>query len=262
MTDCFRGAAAAALLVCVTMAGAVIGARAEPVQRAVEAIVAEERARSGAPAMAAVAIADGAVVARAFSGDADADTAFPAGSVTTILTAVLVMQQVEAGRLDPDVPVNTYLPERLHLIDDAGMPVEATLRQLLSHSSGMPVAWDGFPPNPPIATADDYLARHRTVARAPGEAVIYSNSAMAVAGMVAARAAGTGYAELAQANVLAPLAMDGASLAAPADYAGPLAEAHRRTGDGRIMASDHIDMSAFAPAGALIDEVVGRWPQS
>ncbi len=236
----------------VAIVAATGNAGAQSPQQAIETILAEEQARSGAPAMAAVAIADGAIVARATAGDADAATAFPAGSVTKVLTSLIVMQQVEAGRLDLDAPANTYLPERFHLIDEDGAPVAATLRQMLSHSSGMPVAWDGFPPNPPIADADAYLARNHTVVRPPGEAVIYSNSAMAAAGRIAAQAAGSDFATLAGETVFAPLAMASASLAAPDAYPGTLAAGHRRGNDGAVAASEHLDMSAFAPAGALI----------
>lgn len=51
-------------------------------------------------------------------------------SVTKSVTAVLVLQEVDAGRLSLDAPVSTYLPD---------WPVngDATLRQLLMHTSGL-----------------------------------------------------------------------------------------------------------------------------
>lgn len=53
------------------------------------------------------------------------------GSVSKPLTAALVVRLVEDGRLDMDVPIQTYVPE---------FPVKSkpiTIRQLLSHTSGI-----------------------------------------------------------------------------------------------------------------------------
>jgi CubicO group peptidase (beta-lactamase class C family) len=57
-------------------------------------------------------------------------TIFRIGSITKPLTAIGVMQLVEAGQVDLDAPVIAYLPE--FKVNDA-----ITVRQLLSHSSGL-----------------------------------------------------------------------------------------------------------------------------
>ena len=65
-----------------------------------------------------------------------ADTVFEAASMSKPLFACLVMQQVQAGRLDLDRPVMDCLPE----IFTPSQPWQAliTPRMLLSHSSGLP----------------------------------------------------------------------------------------------------------------------------
>lgn len=62
----------------------------------------------------------------------DQNTAFFAGSISKMLTAMLVMQQVQSGVLDLQAPVNHYLAE-------LKQPWAASVRvaDLLSHSSGL-----------------------------------------------------------------------------------------------------------------------------
>ena len=52
-------------------------------------------------------------------------------SVTKMVTALLVLEQVEAGRLELDAPAATYLPESPEPLR------RVTLRQLLNHTSGL-----------------------------------------------------------------------------------------------------------------------------
>src|SRR5947209_3648364 len=47
-----------------------------------------------------------------------ADTIFQIGSTTKTFTATIVMRLVEAGEIDLDAPVRTYLPD-LRLVDEA-----------------------------------------------------------------------------------------------------------------------------------------------
>jgi D-alanyl-D-alanine carboxypeptidase len=58
------------------------------------------------------------------------DTHFEIGSITKQFTAAAILQLRQAGKLDIDATVATYLPDAPH----AG---EVTLRQLLTHTSGL-----------------------------------------------------------------------------------------------------------------------------
>lgn len=62
------------------------------------------------------------------------DSVFQIGSITKLWTATLVMQLVDEGRLDLDVPVRTYLPE--FRIADEGAAATITTRMLLNHTAG------------------------------------------------------------------------------------------------------------------------------
>ena len=93
------------------------------------------------PAAAWAVLADGAVVDgaagilnRATGVEATPDSVFQIGSITKVWTASLVMQLVDAGLLDLDEPVRTYLPE--FRIADEAAAAQITPRMLLNHTAG------------------------------------------------------------------------------------------------------------------------------
>ncbi len=63
------------------------------------------------------------------------DSVFQIGSISKTLTATLIMQLVDQGKLDLDTPVQHYLPE--FRVADPGISREVTARHLLSHQSGI-----------------------------------------------------------------------------------------------------------------------------
>jgi CubicO group peptidase (beta-lactamase class C family) len=253
---------AAAFLVCLVP----LPSRAEippDLEARARKIVAEEMALAGTPAMSVAVFADGRVVALFALGLADVethapatdDTLFPAASVTKTLTAALVMREVERGRLSLDAPVDDSLPPERMVRDRAGAPVPVTLRELLSHSSGLPVSWAGIQsdPNEPPRSLDDFLAHGLRTLRAPGETLIYSNDGFALAGWLAARAEGESFDALARKALFEPLGMTHSTLAPPRDAGPALAAAYGGmlpfAGHSRV---PHQTVSAVAPAGALI----------
>jgi CubicO group peptidase (beta-lactamase class C family) len=66
---------------------------------------------------------------------ATSDSVFQIGSVTKVLTAMLVMQLLDDGRLSLDDPVRLHIPD-LELIDESAAAT-VTVRQLLTHTSGI-----------------------------------------------------------------------------------------------------------------------------
>ncbi|MCP3961773.1 MAG: beta-lactamase family protein [bacterium] len=239
-------------------AGAAAGATPED---EVRRIVEEERERGGTPAMCVVAVRDGLVVVELASGFADREagraatlgTRFPAASVSKTLTAALVMRQVEEGRLDLDEPVNTYLEPALQVRGGAGEGAPATLRQLLSHSSGLPVAWSGIIDRAnPVPTMEEHLARGLRTIHTPGERIVYSNDGFALAGFLAAQAAGQPFPEYAHRALFEPLGMSRSTFESPWRLEGSLAAAYGDVFKGGSERTHHADTTAIAPAGALI----------
>ncbi|HWD83169.1 MAG TPA: serine hydrolase domain-containing protein [Kribbella sp.] len=81
-------------------------------------------------------VVDGAagVLSKSTMVEATADSVFQIGSITKLWTATLVMQLVDEGKVDLDVPIRTYLPE--FRIADENAAARITTRQLLSHTAG------------------------------------------------------------------------------------------------------------------------------
>jgi CubicO group peptidase (beta-lactamase class C family) len=227
----------------------------------VQAIVDEQRARTQTPGAAVVVVADGRVVARVGSGWADreagreatAQTVFPAASVSKLLTATLVMRAVERGKLELDAPANRYLPPERWIRDTRGDPVPATVRQLLNHSSGLPVAFESATvpaPDGGLRTLSEYLAEGLETERPPGEKLVYANEAFALAGYLAAQAAGREFDELAGHDLFEPLAMPDSSFAHRADLDARLAVPYGGFAGGDEP-GEQMDVTAIGPAGSL-----------
>ncbi len=227
----------------------------------VRALVEETRAGAGIPALAVAVVADGEVVVELASGLADreaevpasTETVFPAASVSKLFTTALVMQQVEGDRLDLDTPANQYLEPSLRIRDADGAEVPATVRQLLNHTSGLPVAWSGIhldPDDPPVSI-EEHLTDRLRIIHPPGERLVYANDAFALAGLLAERAAGLDFETLAQESLLEPLGMASSSFTPGAALGERLAAAYGAMGGGDDR-TDHADVGAVAPAGSLV----------
>lgn len=134
-----------------------------------------------------------------------ADTRFGIASMGKMFTAVAVMQLVEAGKLDLQAPLRTYLPD---------YPNEAlagaTLHQLLTHTAG---AGDIFVTETKVLadtpTPADYIALlgQRAPDPAPGGEWRYSNYGYVLLGRVIEIASGEDYFDYLQEHVFAPAGM-------------------------------------------------------
>lgn len=99
-------------------------------------------AECGVPG-ASLAVWAGGEAAEAAAGVCNLETGVPAtvetlfqiGSITKLYTAVLCLQLVEEGKLSLDQPVRATLPD--FRVADARVAAEVTLRDLLSHRSGI-----------------------------------------------------------------------------------------------------------------------------
>lgn len=143
-------------------------------------------------------------------------TLFGIGSSTKSFTAAAIMQLVEEGELSVDDPVDEYIP---HLKDVPGEPI--TIRELLSHTSGMPSDGSAGPliTRPlgighievPLSSKDD-LRRHvqgssdrRVTDR---DTFFYYNTGYTMLGEIVEAVTGQTFASYVEGNILAPLRME------------------------------------------------------
>jgi CubicO group peptidase (beta-lactamase class C family) len=117
---------------------------------------------------------------------AQPDTIYDLASVSKLLTTVVVMQQVERGRIDLDTPVAHYLPEFA-----AGGKGEVTVRNLLTHTGGLPgdvSLWSDYPDQPTRLAAA--LAVPLMPGAARGEQYLYSDLGLIALGELVHRVTG------------------------------------------------------------------------
>ncbi len=140
------------------------------------------------------------------------DTIFGVQSMSKLFTATAVMQAVEAGRLDLDEPITTYLPDfTVHSAFEAHPERAITLRMLLSHTAGLtheaPV---GNSNELDPGTFDEHVRSIRdTWLRFPaGSGFAYSNLGIDLAGYILQRVEGRPFADLVRGSLFDPLGMD------------------------------------------------------
>lgn len=200
-------------------------------------------------------------------------TRFRIASLTKMLTAVAVLQQVQAGTLELAAPVTTYLPG-LRVAAGTEWLSAVTPHDLLTHGSGMTRAWDsdgGCPGDDRglgcwITSAG--FAGNVWLMAPPGRVWSYSNNGYRVLGGLVETTSGSAYPAYMHDHVFAPLGMTRTTFAvadvlADGDYAvsDPLdwgvtrpAEAWRQPSGGAF--STVIDLAKFAQFLIRGDEAV------
>lgn len=133
------------------------------------------------------------------------DTIFDLASVSKLFTAIVAMQQVEAGRLELDRPVADWIGDFA-----AGGKTPVTVRMLLAHSSGLP-AWIPLsgPDSPGPDSYGQKLARvfAEPVVHEPGTTHEYSDLNLITVGRLCEVVSGRSVQELVAEGITEPLAM-------------------------------------------------------
>ncbi len=254
-------------------------------QDAVAAVVADYRARipelmaaEQIPGLA-VAVVDGdrVVWQEGFGATDDdgatpvtVDTMFSVQSMSKTFTATAVMRAAQAGLVDLDAPITTYLPGfTVHSAFEPHPEQRITLRMLLSHTAGFtheaPVG-NNYEPEP-----GDFEAHVRSISdtwlRFPvGTGYAYSNLGIDLAGHVLEQVWHQPFATVMHDSVLAPLGMehstfDRATVHATADraigHSGPVSPPvdSPMTAAGGLWSSagDLADFLRFQLGGGTID---------
>ena len=179
--------------------------------------------RHGAPGLSIAIVRDGKIAYTYARGYANVttqskvtpDTRFRAASVTKMFTALSIMQLVEAGRMSLDANVATYLPAAPHAS-------EITIRELLSHTSGLPNLTDmafstGLVANP--TTPQKMLAPlvSQPLDFAAGSKYEYSNSNDVVLAQIVETLEGRPLADVVRERIFATAAMTQSSFTSSSD---------------------------------------------
>ncbi|MBI1311511.1 serine hydrolase [bacterium] len=186
---------------------------------------------------------------------ATADTVYRVGSVSKLFTDIAVMQLVDAGQLDLDVSVQTYLPG-FQPQNPYGIPI--TLRQLMSHRSGLvresPVG-HYFDPDEPTLTATVLSLNQTKLVYKPETRTKYSNAAVAVVGAVLESQLDVSHPDRVRQTILDPLQMSASSFVITPTVRPHLATGWMRTYDGRRFEAPTF-LLGTGPAGNLYSSVL------
>lgn len=193
---------------------------------------------------------------RAPSRPAEPGGTFRAASLTKQLVAVLALQRVQQGRWTLDTTIGevdpTLWPGR----------ESVTLRQLLSHTSGMP---DFLPAVLGAATTggelvdavsrrwsdEQIIAAGQTLPWGEPGVFTYSNTGYVVVGQMLERATGTPVRELVERRVLRPAGMEDSAFATRRTAPRPDLREYARF-PGRTLDLGSFEPSVFSSAGALV----------
>jgi len=136
------------------------------------------------------------------------NTVYLIGSTFKAMSTIALLQQMEQGKFKLDDPVNKYLSDFKIQGEDPQHPV--TFRHLLTHTSGMPGDFGGFPvwgdTVPP--SLDEYLLTSLKVTRPPLIRVEYSNMAFTLVGYLVQKFSGVPYKKYIQEHIFTPLEMN------------------------------------------------------
>lgn len=210
------------------------------------AMLARMQVEGRLPSVVAGVVRDGGLVWSAGYGDVGGDpidVQYKIGSITKTLTAVLVLQLVEEGRISLD-------DAAAEVLGDVGY-ADRSIRTLLAHNAGVQAEpagswWErsegaGFAE---LTAANDGSA----AAFPPGHRFHYSNLAYAMLGELVARLRDQSWWECVQGRILGPLGMERTSYGPEAPHAlGYSVHPYANT----LTPEPMPDTGAMAPAGQL-----------
>jgi CubicO group peptidase (beta-lactamase class C family) len=135
------------------------------------------------------------------------DTKLRIGSMNKMFTATAILQLAQAGRVELDAPLGTYVPD----YPNKDVASKVTIHHLLTHTGG---TGDIFGPQfaarrLELRTLADYVALYGTrgLAFEPGSRWQYSNYGMLLLGVVVERVTGESYYDYVAKHVYAPAGM-------------------------------------------------------
>ena len=137
-------------------------------------------------------------------------TPFLIGSLTKSITALAVMQLVEAGKVELDAPVQRYLP--WFRVADPQASAQMTVRHLLNQTSSLPwlpseVAMADFYDRPDATERQARALSTLKLTRPVGSKVEYSNFNYNILGLIIEAASGESYSNYIQRHIFDPLEM-------------------------------------------------------
>ena len=226
----------------------------------VDGLMAAQLTQMHIPGAVVSIVHNGAVVLTKGYGYADLETLSPAhahtslfriGSVAKLFTWTAAMQLVEAGMLDLDADINTYLVNTSVRIPSTYF-APITMRHLMAHTPGLEDRTMGLFARDAgaLAPLDTLLLDLPTRVAPPGEFAAYSNYGSALAALVVQEISGMAWADYVETHILEPLQMARTTVRQPVPdaLAGDLAQGYTFVGARQRL--ETFEFVPLAPAGS------------
>jgi len=224
-------------------------------------------ARYGIAGQAVLIRHNGMLLAQAVAGEADLtthqpvtpETVFNTYSLAKLLVSALVMQRVEAGRVELDAPASRYLPD----LPEAWQTI--TVRQFLNHASGVPEYFQYREGEVITSQGNRFPTTAAEVFKAlagaplqftPGTANRYTQTNYLVLTALLEAQYQQPYAQIVQDRVLRPLSMTHTSLGPATDARHEIAIAYIGK-QGALQREDDIAWPSYAYGHAALHTTVG-----
>ena len=223
--------------------------------------------RTQTPGATILVIRDGEVLYRKAMGLRDLDHRFPVrmdthyeiASITKQITAAAILQLRDAGKLNIDEKVSAYLPDVPHAD-------EVTLRQLLTHTSGIPDYFglrsdEEF--TKPTTFAELMKLADKPLDFAPGSRASYSNTGYIILGRIIEVASHQSYHQYRREHLLKPAGMTQTYIVPDEPSLATMARGYRRV-NGKLEPGLTIHDSYSWSAGDLVSTVgdVEKWNEA
>ena len=139
----------------------------------------------------------------------DSDTVFRIASMTKSFTGLAILKLRDEGKLSLEDSVSKYVPELARLKGLSRDSPAPTVRELVSHSTGLPEDNAWADPRLDLSEREfsTMLQRGLVFSTSPGTQFEYSNLGFAVAGLVVRRVSGLRYQDYVTRHILRPLGM-------------------------------------------------------
>lgn len=170
-------------------------------------------------------------------------------SISKTITAVAVMQLVEAGKIDLDADIRTYVPE----FPDKGEKI--TARHILAHTSGI----RHYKPNEPenyvrISSVVESFKRFADdpLVHKPGESDTYSTYAFSLLARAVESTSGKTFRDYLDEKIFGPAGMESSGLEDLRAIVKNRSRGYERLADGTLVNSDFADISYKWAGGGMV----------
>jgi CubicO group peptidase (beta-lactamase class C family) len=181
-------------------------------------------------------------------------TGFRIASMTKSFTVLAILKLRDQGKLSLEDPVSKWIPEFANIELPTRDSTPLKIRQLMSHSGGLPEdnPWADQQLAASEADLTQWLRQGIPFSTPPGTRYEYSNYAFGLLGRIVTKASGIPYDHYVQREILGKLHMDSTTFEFSVVPKERRAIGYRLQPDGRYLEEPPLPQGAFGSAGGLL----------